>query len=102
MKNALSFRQVCLLVCFSIAVLLSSCMKKVATPDGSSGVTIPRGITPYSFNWETVDWMPTPAGQTQIPPPWIGQGSISSIFGLDVVNDHKHSDGWELVYSTFD
>jgi hypothetical protein len=103
MKNSLSLRQACLLVCFSIAVLLSGCMKKVTNADGAFGnVTIPRGVTPYSFNWETVDWMPTPPGQSQIPPPWIGQGSLSSTYGLDVVNDHKHSDGWELVYNTFD
>ncbi|SDQ01694.1 hypothetical protein SAMN05428975_5939 [Mucilaginibacter sp. OK268] len=60
-----------------------------------------NSITPYSFNWETIDWMPTPPGQSQIPPPWIGQGSIASTFGIDVVNDHKAADGWVLVYNTF-
>lgn len=59
------------------------------------------GITPYTFNWETVDFMPTPAGQSQIPPPWIGQGSIASIYDTDVLNDHRAADGWQLVYNTF-
>jgi hypothetical protein len=59
-------------------------------------------ITPQTFDWETVDWMPTPAGQTKIPPPWIGQGSIASTYGLDVISDHKKADGWGLVYNTFD
>lgn len=58
-------------------------------------------VTPYTFNWETVDWMPTPPGQSQIPPPWIGQGSIAGTYGADVVNDHKAADGWVLVYNTF-
>lgn len=61
----------------------------------------PMGITPVTFNWETVDWMPTPPGQSQIAPPWIGQGSLTSTYGIDVVSDHKASDGWVLLYNTF-
>jgi hypothetical protein len=45
--------------------------------------------------------MPTPKGQSQIPPPWIGQGSISSVYGIDVINDHASKDGWQLMYNTF-
>lgn len=58
-------------------------------------------VTPYTFNWETIDWMPTPPGQSLIPIPWVGQGSISSIYGMEVVNDRKATDGWELLYNTF-
>lgn len=58
-------------------------------------------VTPYQFEWENRDWMPTPAGQSKIPVPWVGQGSITSTYGLDVVNDRKSIDGWELVYNTF-
>lgn len=101
-RSALSQRHACLLACFFISALLSSCMKEKIAGSSPGNSTVPRSVTPYSFNWETVDWMPTPPGQTQIPPPWIGQGSIASIYGIDVVNDHKHADGWELVYSTFD
>jgi len=61
-----------------------------------------KSVPIYNFNWETIDWMPTPPGQSQIPVPWIGQGSIASLYSLDVVNDYKKIDGWELVYSTFD
>ncbi|MFV0290733.1 MAG: hypothetical protein ACK5IJ_07535 [Mangrovibacterium sp.] len=53
------------------------------------------------FNWEVVNWMPTPSGQSPIPVPWAGQGSIASMYSLDVVNDNKKIDGWELIYSTF-
>ena len=58
-------------------------------------------VTPDTFDWENVDWMPTPAGQSRIPAPWVGQGSLASTFGLDVINDRKRSDGWELIYNTF-
>lgn len=68
----------------------------VSTPNMQS-----RSVNPESFDWENADWMPTPAGQTKIPVPWVGQGSISSIYGIEIVNDRKASDGWELMYSTF-
>jgi len=62
----------------------------------------PMSIPVYNFNWETVNWMPTPPGQSPISPPWIGQGCLSPIYGLDIINDRKASDGWTLLYSTFD
>jgi len=61
-----------------------------------------RAVTPYLFDWENADWMPTPQGQSSIPSPWVGQGSLASIYGLDVLNDRKASDGWELMYNSFD
>lgn len=61
-----------------------------------------KSVTPTTFNWETVDWMPTPTGQSSIPVPWIGQGSIASVYDNDVVYDYKNSDGWDLIYNTFD
>lgn len=33
-----------------------------------------RAVTPYLFDWENADWMPTPQGQSSIPSPWVGQG----------------------------
>lgn len=60
-----------------------------------------RSVIPEQFDWENSDWMPTPPEQSPIPTPWIGQGSIASTYGLDIVNDRKKSEGWELMYSTF-
>ncbi len=80
--------------------VLNSCQEDKIEP-----ISIKDGIasvTPHQFNWETIDWMPTPPGQSQIPVPWIGQGSIASIYGTDVIQDIKSYDGWELVYNTFD
>ncbi|SCD19960.1 hypothetical protein PSM36_1135 [Proteiniphilum saccharofermentans] len=61
-----------------------------------------RAVIPHDFDWENADWMPTPPGQSQIPSPWVGQGSLVSIYGLDVINDRRASDGWELMYNSFD
>ncbi|WP_287101691.1 hypothetical protein, partial [Hydrotalea sp. AMD] len=82
-------------------VMCTSCKKHFNSSIAAQGED---GIQPFNFNWETVDWMPTPAvvGQTLINPPWIGQGSITSIYGIDVANDYKASDGWVLVYNSFD
>lgn len=65
----------------------------------TKNLTIKAVPTP-ALDWENLDWMPTPSGQ-QIPSPWIGQGSLSSLYGIDVVNDRLASDGWVLVYNTF-
>ena len=32
----------------------------------------------------------------------MGAGSIVSNYGTDIANDRFKSDGWELVYNTFD
>lgn len=65
-------------------------------------IPVTRGVYPSTFDWENIDFMPTPSGQTPIPSPWSGQGSIASLHGMDVVNDRKAADGWELLYNTFD
>lgn len=71
------------------------------TQSFSNNITT-RAIPTPSFDWENADWMPTPNGQSRIPSPWIGQGSIAATWGIDVINDRKKADGWELVYNTFD
>lgn len=60
-----------------------------------------KSISPEIFDWEVVDYMPTPAGQTPISVPWIGSGSIAGSHALDVINDYRKADGWKLLYSTF-
>ena len=61
-----------------------------------------RAVMPTTFDWENADWMPTPPMQSKIPAPWVGQGSIASTYGTDVANDRKASEGWILLYNTFD
>lgn len=103
MKERLSNKIPCIVV-FSLFsfILFSSCKKSIKIVSFNSTGTTARSVTPPVFDWETVDWMPTPSGQSLIPPPWIGQGSLSSLYGIDVVNDHKVANGWVLLYNTFD
>lgn len=61
-----------------------------------------RAIPTPSFDWENADWMPTPSMQSRISSPWVGQGSLAGTYGLDIINDRKAFDGWELMYNTFD
>lgn len=57
-----------------------------------------NSITPYLFDWEVGDYMPTPSGVT-ILKPWAS-GSNQS-FPQIYTTDIKKTDGWELVYNTF-
>jgi hypothetical protein len=69
--------------------------------DEKNKVIKTRSVVTPTFDWENADWMPTPNGQALIPTPWIGQGSIASTYGTDVINDRSSADGWELLYNTF-
>jgi hypothetical protein len=86
------------------AVILFSCKKDIKPTDDINleGSVSMKGLIPYSFDWKTVNFMPTPPGQAPIPVPWVGPGSLASLYGLDVINDNRHEDGWVLLYSTFD
>lgn len=93
---------ICMMTVFGF--FISSCSEleePIRTNDDFKMTAVTKAIDPHDFDWEVVDWMPTPPGQAQIPMPWGGQGSISSFYGLDVLYDYKKFDGWRLVYSTF-
>jgi len=49
------------------------------------------------FDWENATYMPTKPANI-VPVPW--QGPVGGIDG-DIANDYKKSEGWELVYNTF-
>ncbi len=83
-------------------ISLSSCNDELPEFQVKNNKASLKAINPQYFDWEIEDWMPTPPGQSRIMVPWIGTGSIASIFSNDVIYDMKKSDGWELVYSTFD
>ena len=92
-------------LCSLVITGMLSCTKEVLTADSNVDVAEPtvttKAVLPEEFDWETADWMPTPPGETRIPVPWIGQGSLSAFYKMDVVMDYKKIDGWRLVYSTF-
>src|SRR4051812_18697234 len=81
-----------------------SCKKDIkSTGEITEDATVKiKGVIPATFDWTTVDYMPTPPGQTPIPVPWVGQGSLASLYGIDVIGDNRHEDGWVLLYNTFD
>lgn len=89
----------------SLGFLMFSCSEEqmiVSTNETDESPAQTRAVpTPY-FNWENADWMPTPPGQSRIPSPWVGAGSLVGTYGLEIINDRKASDGWELLYSSFD
>ena len=87
---------------FLMFYITSSCSDELPTESPQNIVLKTRSVTTPYLDWENINFMPTPSGQTPIPSPWIGQGSIASAVGIDIVNDRKASDGWELMYNTFD
>lgn len=93
---------VILILCIIPSVFFISCQDENITNDTIYDESISlRSIQVSDLDWENVDWMPTPPGQTKISPPWFGQGSLSSSYGLEIINDNKKSDGWVLLYNTF-
>lgn len=91
-----------LIVCIFTIIGFIGCTKDIGDVDVGQTIPQTRAVPTIWFDWENADWMPTPPNQAKIPSPWVGQGSIVSTYGLDVVNDRKAIDGWELLYSTFD
>ncbi len=91
-----------LILCLITIIGLIGCTKDSEYVDTVQSIPQTRAVPTIGFDWENADWMPTPPTQTKIPSPWVGQGSIVSTYGLDIVNDRKAIDGWELLYSTFD
>ncbi len=91
-----------LILVLGLIITLQGCQEEEELPIlNLKDAKVLASEVPYHFNWETADWMPTPPGQKRIPSPWIGRGSLTSVHGIDVINDRKASDGWELLYSTF-
>lgn len=90
------------LLCIFIVAgcLCISCNDNSVIEQANTELLITKSVPTPTLDWENLDWMPTPPNQ-QIPSPWIGQGSLASLYGIDVINDRKASDGWVLVYNTF-
>lgn len=98
------FKQTNNVTLFVVTLLFLSfslgCRDDFVDPESPEVEVVTKSVPTPSLDWENLDWMPTPSSQ-QIPSPWVGQGSIASLYGIDVLNDRKASDGWTLVYNTF-
>jgi len=53
----------------------------------------------FAFDLDNAQYLPTPAGSPQVLAPWAP--TARRAFSDDVRDDHKQSEGWTLVYSTF-
>jgi hypothetical protein len=90
-------------VIFVLTLFFTSCERDlIHNRDGIVVKGSTDAIPSVYFNWETVDYVPTPPGYTQIHVPWFGAtGSIVSRYDADVYSDYKASDGWVMLYSNF-
>jgi len=84
-----------LYIFFCFVIILAGCKKDIKE---SIPVTVKDGVPPFPLSWETSDYMPTPPGTT-ILVPWAN-GSVKG-FSSYLWYDYKKTDGWELVYNTF-
>lgn len=89
-----------------MGILYTSCKKTdipLSQPEAegpvAEGDPTMRGILPFPLAWETANFMPTPPGTNTIGMPW-GSG-VNQNFDSELSFDYKASDGWELVYNTF-
>lgn len=87
------------LVVLSSVLILMSCKKDLPVSSIAVDASQNKAPTPpFPFNWQTADFMPTPPG-TSILVPWAS-GSNKN-YNTDIAFDFKSSDGWSLVYNTF-
>lgn len=89
-----------------VAIMLSaaivSCKKESSPLTEPATLKIPNKmavIPTHVFDWETADYMPTPAGSPTILVPWAS-GS-NQLFPDEIAFDYKKADGWNLIYNTF-
>lgn len=89
------------LLCLSV-LGLTDCTKKeeLVAPAPAAGKLLQDAIPTPPLDWEHIDYMPTcPNGATRILVPWASGASRQ--FSIDIANDYKKINGWELVYNTF-
>lgn len=88
----------------TLCLSISSCEKDdIFRNSEKSILSHSKAVPSEYFNWDNTDYVPTPPGYSKIHVPWYvgATGSITSVYSQDVYSDHKASDGWVLLYSTF-
>jgi hypothetical protein len=86
-----------------LCIFIAGCKKELNISQKAVAVKGSKvACYPYSFNWEdpNLNWMPYPSNI--ISPPWTQGGSLYSTVEPDILTDRKASDGWTLVYNSFD
>lgn len=90
-----------------VLISLGSCQKNEIVKDDakpslsnkSANTATTTGVPTFPLDWENIDYMPTPAGSNLILVPWASGASRQ--ISIEMANDYKKVDGWELVYNTF-
>ncbi|MGM9477494.1 hypothetical protein ACS5PU_13730 [Pedobacter sp. GSP4] len=102
MKNIYLTSLKAVMVAALIGMLFCGCRKDTAPVPDPKKLKISNklaSIPTHVFDWETADYMPTPAGSTPILVPWAS-GS-NQLFPHEIAFDFKKADGWNLIYNTF-
>ncbi|WP_134091479.1 hypothetical protein [Olivibacter sp. XZL3] len=104
MKHSSTF-----IIGLAVVLMASSCKKNEPISDqaltankklASSAKLLAVPVPTPPLDWENIAFMPTPPNTTQIPVPWASGASRQ--ITPEVVNDYKKSDGWILLFNTFD
>lgn len=85
------------LLIFSLA--LCGCEKNYLNDAVEAASLTANAVVPISFEWDKVDYMPTPIGFPRILVPWAS--NVNQAFPPEFLTDYSSGDGWELVYNTF-
>ena len=68
--------------------------------DDVTDVNYPIDYAPEqeAFDWENLEYLPSPAGVQRVPMPWSDKAKRQ--FSDDIRDDYKRADGWELYSSS--
>ncbi len=80
-------------------VLLASCSRNDFQERIQVSSPSLNALTPVFFEWDKVDYMPTPVGLPKIMVPWAS--TMNQAFPPEFLTDYSPESGWELVYNTF-
>lgn len=94
MKKSLSLK---ISSIFIFVVIVSGCQK-----DNVKGIRLnvnAKDAQNTYFDWETATTMPVSPSSPAVPMPW--QSQSGSYIDPALLTDYSHSDGWDLIYNTF-
>jgi hypothetical protein len=94
-------KQLTLSLCLVVtaSTILTSCKKDISSLSTVPAAAASASIPTFPLTWEGTDVMPTPPGLETVYMPWASGSSRQ--FPAEMADDYKSSDGWILLYNTF-
>ncbi len=89
-----------LVLAVTLCAILAGCKKNDFQEKVSVSKLSTNAIPTKPFEWDKVDYMPTPISMPRILVPWAS--NANQAFPAEFMNDYSPAYGWELVYNTFD